>query len=136
MKTPGQALGAWGEAQAAAYLQAKGYIILDRNARTPYGEIDLVTRQIFTATDELNNREAEGLSMLVFVEVKTRRTKTFGYPEQSINQRKREHILASAQSYLQEHPELVEDWRVDVIAIQRLRSNRPPEIVHFENVFT
>jgi putative endonuclease len=136
MKTPNQALGAWGEAQAAAYLRSRGYIILDRNVRTPYGEIDLVARQFLTAINELNSREEEELSMLVFIEVKTRRTKAFGYPEQSIDQRKREHILASAQSYLQEHPELVEDWRVDVIAIQRFHSNRPPEIVHFENVFS
>jgi Holliday junction resolvase-like predicted endonuclease len=45
-------------------------------------------------------------------------------------------MLAAASAYLQNHPELVEDWRLDVIAIQRFKDGRPPEIIHFENVIT
>jgi putative endonuclease len=113
-----QALGRWGEAQAAEYLNQRGYIILERNVRTTYGEIDLVARQG---------------TVLVFVEVKTRASTAFGLPETSVTPRKQAHMLAAAEAYLQSHPDLQGDWRVDVIAIQRLRSGRNPEIAHFEN---
>ena len=39
-----QALGKWGESVAAEYLMTKGYEIVGRNLRTPYGEIDLIAR--------------------------------------------------------------------------------------------
>jgi putative endonuclease len=113
-----KSLGRWGEAQAAAYLAQCGYEILDWNARTSYGEIDLVARQ-------------EGVT--VFVEVKTRSSEKYGLPEESITPRKRAHILAAAQAYLQNHPELDLDWRVDVVAIRRQGQGRKPEIIHFEN---
>ena len=133
MKTSRQALGAWGEDQAAAFLEKRGYAILDRNARTPYGEIDLVARQEFPGEAGAGG---DSKSMIVFVEVKTRTSLKFGYPEQAVNSRKQEHMLASAEAYLQSHPELEDDWRVDVIAVQRFRSGRPVEIVHFENALT
>jgi putative endonuclease len=112
-----QALGRWGEDQAAAYLAGAGYTLLGRNLRTPYGEIDLLMRQGET---------------LVFVEVKTRAGTSLGYPEISVNARKQAHLLAAAQAYLQARPELEGDWRVDVIAVQRL-AGMPPQITHFEN---
>jgi putative endonuclease len=113
-----QALGRWGEAQAAEYLGQRGYLVLERNARTAYGEIDLIARQG---------------TVLVFVEVKTRSTSAFGLPEASVTPRKQAHLLAAAQAYLQAHPDLEGDWRVDVIAIQRRPSSQAPEIAHFEN---
>lgn len=116
--TSRQALGRWGEALAAEYLVQRGYILLERNVRTPYGELDLVMRQ------------GEGI---VFVEVKTRSSRTFGLPEESITRRKQEHLLQAAQYYIQTHMEVGGDWRVDVIAIQRSHESQP-EVVHFENV--
>jgi putative endonuclease len=113
-----QALGRWGEAQAAEYLSQRGYHILERNVRTPYGELDLVARQ-----------EA----VLVFVEVKTRSSAAFGLPEAAVTPRKQAHLLAAAQAYLQAHPNLQGDWRVDVIAVQRPPRGKAPEITHFEN---
>ena len=113
-----QALGRWGETLAAEHLSQKGYILLDRNARTPYGELDLVTRQG---------------GVIVFVEVKTRASSGFGLPEDSVTPKKQAHLLAAAQYYLQAHPDYVGDWRVDVIAIRR-QPGVPPEVVHFENV--
>ena len=122
MKTNRQSLGRWGENFAANYLTELGYEILQQNARTPYGEIDLVARLAIDAEP-----------LIVFVEVKTRSSSSFGLPEQSVSPRKQEHLLNSAQYYLQEHPELGLDWRVDVIAILRLSGDRPPAITHFEN---
>jgi putative endonuclease len=130
MSTARQALGRWGEARAAEYLAARGYAILERNARTPYGEIDLVVR----VEEDARASDPPGPTPItVFVEVKTRSSKTFGFPEESVTLRKQAHLLAAAQSYIQEHPELEGDWRIDVIAIQRDRSKARPVITHFEN---
>lgn len=112
-----QTLGAWGEAIAAKYLEGLGYAILERNVRTAYGEIDLLASH-------------EGVA--VFVEVKTRSSKDFGFPEEAVHPTKQQHLLDSAEDYLQSHPEVTGDWRIDVISIQR-GSGRTPEIVHFEN---
>lgn len=125
--TANQRLGRWGERTAADYLTAHDYLILEYNVRTPYGEIDLIARQLdpqFPATPMVT----------VFVEVKTRSTTTFGPPEISITPRKQAHMLAAAQSYLQQHPQLTGDWRIDLIAIERPRKGQPPIITHFENV--
>lgn len=113
-----QALGRWGEARAADYLAQKGYTVIERNLRTPYGELDLIAQ--------------DGLS-LVFVEVKTRTTDAYGLPEAAITPQKRQHLIAAAQAYLQTLPAAPPDWRIDVIAIRKLKSAPHPEITHFEN---
>ena len=118
MKSNRQKVGAWGESLAAEHLLAGGYTILHKNYRTPYGELDLIGSK----TD-----------MLVFFEVKARTTGEFGLPEDSITKRKREHILQAIEYYLQEHPEINCDWRVDVIAIRGKPGYGNPEIVWFEN---
>lgn len=111
--------GRWGEDYAAGYLTQQGYAIIGRNVRTPYGEIDLI---------------AMDGDVIVFIEVKTRSSKTYGYPEEAITKRKTNHMLASAQSYLQENPELCGDWRWDVMAIQSQPTLGDIEVVHFKNV--
>ncbi len=111
------ALGSKGEQLAAEYLAQRGVSIIARNVRTPYGELDLIGFQEET---------------LVFFEVKTRRTGTYGYPEESITAAKREHLIASAQAFIQDRPELPGQWRIDVIAII-LRSGHKPEFEWFEN---
>jgi putative endonuclease len=123
MKTNRQALGSWGETVAADYLSEQGFTILERNVRTPYGEIDLVACK----------ESAEG-RLVLFVEVKTRRSISYGLPEQSITARKQDHMLAAAQAFLQEHADIDADWRVDVITVQTNRSGLRPVITHFENV--
>lgn len=110
-------LGAWGEAQAARFLARQGYTLIGQNVRTPYGEIDLIARNGQTT---------------VFVEVKTRASPAFGLPEEAITPAKQAHLIASAEAFLNDHPELAGPWRIDVIAI-RQRTGQKPEIVHFEN---
>jgi len=129
MKTPRQSLGRWGESLAADYLSQRGYSILERNVRTPYGEIDLVARQAYAS----QRGDGPAGMVTVFVEVKTRSSVAFGLPEEAVTARKQEHMLAAALAYMQSHPELEGDWRVDVIAIQRSRSEPEPCITHFEN---
>lgn len=113
-----QLLGRRGEEAAAAYLQANGYTILARNLRCGRGEIDLLATR-------------DGL--LVFVEVRTRRSGAFAHPEETVTPRKQAHLLAAAEQYLQEHPESPENWQFDLIAIEG-DPDREPVIAHFENV--
>ena len=120
-----QALGKWGEDQAAAFLKQKGYKVLERNIRTNYGELDLICQHEF-----------QGKNQLVFVEVKTRTTNKFGYPEEAVSWKKKQHLLNSIADFMQNHPEIDESWRVDVVAIRCLREkDNDPEILHFENIF-
>jgi putative endonuclease len=121
MTAPLQALGRWGEAAAADFLARQGYEIIEQNARTPYGELDLVTRD-------------HGVT--VFVEVKTRRSRRFGFPEEAVTARKRQRLMEAGQAYLLAHPELDGDWRVDVIAILQDPHERLPRFTHFENVLS
>jgi putative endonuclease len=114
-----QSLGRMGEALAGALLKNKGYIILERNLHTPYGEIDLVARK----------NEA-----ITFVEVKTRSSRSLGPPEISITHRKAEHMRCATAFYIQQHPELTAEWRIDLITIQIQPINQPALIDHFENV--
>ena len=127
MTSSRQSLGRWGEDVAADYLSRLGYEIIGRNVRTAYGEIDLVTQQ------RIDNQTIESFIVTVFVEVKTRTSRLFGAPEEAITRRKQQHMLTAAQSYLQQHPEITGNWRIDVIAIERQHSQATPIITHFEN---
>lgn len=113
-----QRLGKWGEQIAEAYLIALGYEVLARNARTGYGELDLVMR-----------KDGE----IVFFEVKTRSNDAFGNPEDAITQLKQEHLINSAQAYLNENNEGNVGWRIDVIAVQGRPDDAAPHIEIFEN---
>jgi putative endonuclease len=114
-------LGRWGEKTAESFLIRKGYQIMGKNVRTPYGEIDLIGEQG---------------GMIAFVEVKTRSSTDFGLPEESITPKKQAHMVNAAEAYMQDHPDLGMGWRLDVIGIRKMPGNQPPEIVHFENVLT
>ncbi len=116
--THNQHVGRWGEDQAAHHLQAQGHHILARNVRTPYGEIDLITRRG---------------EQTIFIEVKTRTNSAFGYPEEAITPRKQAHLLAACQHYAAEHA--IDHWQIDVIAIQG-KPGHTPHILHLENVLT
>lgn len=123
-----QEIGRWGEAHAADYLIEQGYKILGRNERTPYGEIDLVALMV----SEPSAEPSQAQEVLLFVEVKTRTSLTFGYPEEAVTPRKQINMISAAQHYLQEHPDLDLDWRIDVISIERY-PDQAPIIHHFEN---
>jgi len=96
-------LGQQGEAIAARHLQRCGYVILARNWRCPAGEIDIVARDGPTT---------------VFVEVRARRSRRFGTPEESITASKQARLVAAAQTYLQEAGNPETAWRIDVVAIE------------------
>ena len=110
-----QKVGQWGENVAADYLETHDYSIVARNARTPYGEIDIVA-------------EKDGIT--IFVEVKTRTSSRYGPPEIAVTPRKQERMLASATDYSAVHE--IDHWQIDVLAVER-KLNSKPEVIHFEN---
>jgi putative endonuclease len=116
-----RSIGRRGETLAVAYLENKGYTILERNYRTPHGEIDIIA-----AKDEV----------IVFTEVKTRSSNTLGPPEISITPRKIEHMRNSAEYFIQQHPDMTNDWRIDAISVMVKTDQSDPTIDHFENVST
>jgi putative endonuclease len=116
-----QSLGHLGESLAAAFLEKQGYSIIERNYRTPYGEIDLLV--------------SKG-DVIIFTEVKSRASSSLGPPEISITRRKAEHMRCAAEYYIQQHPELPNEWRIDVISVQLNTNETPPEIDHFENAIS
>lgn len=114
-----QEIGKIGEALALEHAVQKGYTIAGTNVRTPYGEIDLVLQK--------GNR-------ISFIEVKTRSSFKFGFPEEAVDQRKLSHMEQSAEHYITEH-ELNESWQLDVISILLdLKSLHAKDIQWIENV--
>ena len=132
MKNPRQKLARWGESFAANYLQERGFQVIERNVRTPYGEIDLVATKAKEA-ERMTVESSEERQVVIFVEVKTRSSTAYGYPEEAITRRKREHMLSAAQAYLQAHPDIEGDWRIDVMAIFRPDPEQPAVVDYFEN---
>lgn len=116
-----RALGNAGERLAATWLEARGHQVLARNWHSPYGEIDIITRE----GDEL-----------VFVEVKTRRGDAHGAPEEAVTPRKQAHLIAAAQLYLMEYLEqhgsaAPVDARIDVVAVRLSPGGRLLDIRHY-----
>jgi putative endonuclease len=113
-----QKVGRWVEEAAAVYLSKHGYEILARNARTPYGEIDIIAKQ--------------GDST-IFIEVKTLTSSKNFFSEQNGTARKREHMLACAESYAAGNA--IDHWQIDVIAVEG-KQGMEPKVMHFENAIT
>jgi putative endonuclease len=100
--------GVSAEALAAAYLMAKGYRILAKRFRTPYGEIDIVARR---------------WNLLAFVEVKARAS--LDEAAYAVTPRQQQRIIAAAQAWLMAHPEHAEfDLRFDAVLIAPRRLPR------------
>jgi len=119
-----QRLGRRAEQLAAQRLAARGYRIIDRNARTRYGEIDIVAMHRGT---------------LVFCEVKAGRAGTAVGPERpalAVGPRKRRRLRALAAAWLAEAGPLpwFEEMRFDVVGVT-YNGDRPPAVEHIRNAF-
>lgn len=101
-------VGDRGEQAAADYLQSAGYDILERKYRSKIGEIDIIAKR--------NN-------VLVFVEVKTRRNTTYGFPAEAVTYRKQRKIINTACCYLQHIHNTNVCCRFDVIEIFLIEDN-------------
>ena len=69
----------------------------------------------------------------MFVEVKTRRSRSFGTPEESVTGRKAAHVRAAAAAYVMEHPDAPPNQRVDVIALELDAKGRVLRVEQIEN---
>jgi putative endonuclease len=115
----GRAFGAEGEARAAAWLESRGFRVLARNPRAGGVEIDIVASR---------GRE------LVFVEVKTRRSRAAGAPEEAVDARKRARLVRAAAAWLAQHGRPGLRPRFDVIACECDPSGEW-RIRHYEGAF-
>lgn len=91
-----------GEELAADFFLARGFRIIGRNWSCRLGEIDLIV-------------EKGGVTH--FVEVKTRRSLEFGYPEESVTGLKLRHLARTIEAYLEQSAHPPENYQVDVLAI-------------------
>lgn len=97
-----QQAGAAGETMAVQYLQRHGFVIVARNWRTRFGEIDIIARQE---------------RALYFFEVKWRRSLRFGHPYAAVTPGKRRKIQLAARAYLSTHSQRYERLAIGVIGI-------------------
>ncbi len=118
-----QQFGRQSELLAVNFLIKQGYKILDANYRTPAGEIDIIARH---------------KDVIVFVEVKARRSNRYGIPEKAITRAKQRKISMSALYYLKEKRLTNAKARFDVVAIRNFETDqvkRKPDITILRNAF-
>lgn len=110
-------IGTDGEQAACEHLEAKGYQVLERNYRYRKAEIDLIVKHD---------------NWLVFVEVKTRSSSFFGFPEEFVDRKKQFMIFEAAENYIYE-----KDWngnvRYDIVSVLITRGKM--EVYHIEDAF-
>ena len=109
--------GKHGEDLAAQWLEANGFELLHRNWKHSYYELDII---------------AVKADVLHFVEVKTRSTDTFGYPEEGVTPKKMEKLMQAGEEFLFQFP----GWKriqYDILSI-RLYKHKAPEYFFIEDV--
>ncbi len=133
MENTNKTLGQLGEDTACSYLRDKGFRILFRNYRKPWGEIDIVA-------------QARDMT-LVFVEVKTLRRGSGQAelnnenltPEDEMSAAKIKKFKLICETFVSHNPRLVNErrgWRMDVLAIDADQNKKPNEwkVRHYENI--
>jgi putative endonuclease len=109
---PRTLFGRAGEAAAAHFYESRGFVVVDRNYRCSLGEIDLVLRRG---------------RLIVFCEVKARRSARWGVPAEAVNYQKQARLKRLAGHWLgQRRPGAVE-VRFDVVSVI--------ELTHIPNAF-
>ena len=112
-------VGNRGEELATAFLERNGFAIIERNFRCKGGEVDIVA--------------SEGKT-LVFVEVKSRKTMTYGVPQLAVTPFKQRQISKAALTWLARNYRHDSPARFDVIAIL-LSSDHQHQVEHIKNAF-
>lgn len=110
--------GIKGEQIAENFLQKKGYLILHRNWCYEKTEVDII---------------AQKDDMLVFVEVKTRSSHKFGFPEDAVNNKKQNLLKTAAEAFLYANTGY-NKIQFDIISIH-LKDGDIKEIQHFDDAF-
>jgi putative endonuclease len=118
MTSTGKDIGSQGEDLAVSYLMRRKYKILCRNYRCRFGEIDIIACR---------------KKIIAFIEVKTRRSATFGSPQEAIHRAKQRTIVRVAMRYMQEHRIQDAHARFDVIAVRHTQNGS--SIEHITEAF-
>lgn len=119
-------LGKKGEKMAEKFLVEKGLEILEKNYRVKMGEIDLICLEHST---------------IVFVEVKTRSNREFGFPEEAINERKKQKLKIVADCYISDYrnknniKDFELDCRFDIISVYLALKDENSYIKLIKNAF-
>jgi len=119
-------IGVLGESLAEKYLQQNDYIVVQKNFRTRFGEIDIIA----ISPDK---------KFLCFIEVKTRKQNLFGSPQEAVDERKTRKILSVAEEFLSSHYKVQDleiknlNVRFDIISVEITPDN--VRIEHIENAF-
>lgn len=97
-------IGQSAEQIAADYLTEKGLLVVGRNYRNRFGEIDIIAK--------------DGKDFVI-VEVKSKRTSSFGKPYEMITKKKKRKLVATSKNYLVSEGIDIEkiNWRIDVISV-------------------
>lgn len=111
-------LGRWGEEQAANFLQQKGYTILERDWHSGHRDIDIIAMDGET---------------VVFAEVKTRRNRMFGEPEEAVDYQKLHNLRAAINHYVK-YRRLWQEVRLDVVTVVGTPDGEVPEITHLQDI--
>ena len=109
--------GKWGEDLAVAYLEKKGYTIVERNWKSGRRDIDII------ALDD---------DVVVFVEVKTRRNRLYGEPEDAVDYHKLQNLQQAISHYVK-FRNIRQDIRFDIISVVGTLGSEP-DIQHIQNV--
>ena len=112
--------GRKGEKIVANYLLDKNYQIVRCNYYTRWGEVDII------AWDVKNNE-------LVFVEVKTRTSRKYGYAEEAVDEFKLRKIMASAEDYLAK-VNYNQNYRFDCLVVELNYFTKKAKLRHYKNI--
>lgn len=110
--------GKLGENVACKYLKKQGYIILARNYRKRFGEIDIIAKKE---------------EMYIFVEVKTRADTEYGMACEAVTKSKQQKLIQTAKCYIMEKM-LDAAFSFDVIEVYH-KGRKVQKIHHIENAF-
>ena len=110
-------LGKWGEDQAVEYLQRKGYTIIERDWKSGKRDLDII---------------AQDGNVIVFVEVKTRRNRLYGEPEESVDYHKLQNLQQAISHYVK-FKHIRQEIRFDIISIVGTVGT-DPDIQHIQDV--
>lgn len=113
-------LGDRGERMAAKFLRKQGFKILARQYKTRMGELDLIARD---------------RDVVVFVEVKTRRSNAAGHPVEAITPAKQAKLTQLALAFLKQHDLLNHPARFDVVTVYWKDGEKTPTVEHFQDAF-
>ncbi len=112
-------IGNEGEELACAYLESKGWRILERNYFFEKSEVDII---------------AYDNTAIVFIEVKLRSSDKYGRPEEYVSEVKVEHVFKAAEAWMYERKMDGSPMRFDVIGILQ-KKNEAPEFNHIQDAF-